>query len=133
MSDDKKCTYILDSGQRCGSWALKDKNYCFSHDPDSLEKKILAVTKGGLTRSVKVDVPMEVMPIATPGDVASLLASTINDVRAGNLDLRVANTVGYLAGVLIKALEVAEVDRKIEAVRAILLGRETNSKERSGR
>ena len=108
---------------------MKDKDYCFSHDPDSIEKKLLASTKGGLARVIKVDVPLEVITIATPGDVASLLASTINDVRTGILDLRVANTIGYLSGVLIKALEIAEVDRKIEAVRAILVARENLRKD----
>ena len=129
MSDTKKCTHILDSGLQCGSWAMDNKNYCFSHDPDSVEKKLLASTKGGLARVIQVDVPLEVITIATPGDVASLLASTINDVRTGILDLRVANTIGYLSGVLIKALEIAEVDRKIEAVRAILVARENLGKD----
>ena len=103
---------------------MANKDYCFSHDPDSREKKVLAVTKGGLTRSVRVDVPLEVIPIATPRDVVILLASTINEVREGRIDPRVANTIGFLAGHLIRALEISEVDRKIEEVHAVLLQRE---------
>ena len=112
---------------------MENTNYCFRHDPDSTEKKFLASSKGGLARSVKVNVPLEVIPIATPKDVVILLASTINEVREGRIDLRAANTIGYLATALIKALEVAESEAKVKAVSAILLSREANNKERSGK
>ena len=115
---------------------MKNKDYCFSHDPDSTEKKLLASTKGGLARVIKVDVPLEVITIATPGDVVNLLASTINEVRESRIDLRAANTIGYLSTALIKAMEVvkvAEIEAKVKAVSAILLSREANNKERSGR
>jgi len=108
---------------------MDNKNYCFSHDPDSVEKKLLASSKGGLARVIKVDVPLEVITIATPGDVVNLLASTINEVREGKIDPRVANTIGFLAGHLIRALEIAEVNRKIEEVHAVLLKREKLRKD----
>ena len=133
MLYDKHCTYILDNGQRCGAWAMTDNAYCFSHDPGNIDKRLLASSKGGLARSVKVNVPLEVIPIATPKDVVILLASTINEVREGRIDLRAANTIGYLATALIKALEVAEIEAKVKAVSAILLSREANNKERSGK
>ena len=34
--------------------------------------------------------------------MTALLATTINDVRRGRLDPRIANAVGYLAGVLLR-------------------------------
>jgi hypothetical protein len=44
-------------------------------------------------------------------------------VLAGTLDPRIANTIGYLAGHLIRAFEVAELEGKVEEVRAVLLDR----------
>lgn len=112
---------------------MTNKDFCFTHNPDSTEKRLLASSRGGLARGIKVDVPLEVITIATPGDVVNLLASTINEVREGRIDLRAANTVGYLSTALIKAMEtvkVAEIEAKVKVVSAILLSREVNNKER---
>lgn len=108
---------------------MTSKDYCFSHDPDSRETKLMASRNGGLARGAKVNTPLEVITIATPRDVVILLASTINEVREGKIDQRTANTVGFLAGQLIRALEVAEVDRKVEEVKSILSARENLRKD----
>jgi hypothetical protein len=64
------------------------------------------------------------LPMKTVGDVASLLALTVNEVRKGKLDPKVANCVGYLASVQLRALdagdlaaEVAELRRLVEGMR----------------
>jgi hypothetical protein len=57
-------------------------------------------------------------PTSTPGvseyvarppksvdDVTKLLANTINDLRSGTIDSRLANTVGFLATGMLKALQ----------------------------
>jgi hypothetical protein len=46
-------------------------------------------------------------------DVTSFLAGTISRVRKGSLDVRIANAVGYLAGVLLKALEVGKLEDRL--------------------
>jgi hypothetical protein len=54
------------------------------------------------------------------GDVVALISETINHVRKGTIDPRVANAVGYLANVLIKALEQDELETRIERLEALL-------------
>src|SRR5262249_21918667 len=49
--------------------------------------------------------------------VVKLLAETINQVRKGTLDPKVANCVGYLASILLRALEGSELAREIEQLR----------------
>jgi len=53
-----------------------------------------------------------VLPADTPGrrllntqDVSNLLADSINQVLRGQLDPKVANSVGYLATVMLRSLE----------------------------
>lgn len=123
MTNDKKCKQTLDDGQQCGAYSLKDKDFCFSHDPESREKKLEAVRKGGLAKEIVIDTPLATIAVNTPKDVVMLLAQTINEVRAGTLDPRIANTIGYLTGHLIRAFEVAEIDGKMEEVRAVLVER----------
>jgi hypothetical protein len=47
------------------------------------------------------------------GDVCVLLAKTINDVRTGRLDPKLANCVGYLSGILVRAFEVGELEERL--------------------
>jgi hypothetical protein len=51
-------------------------------------------------------------------DVVRLISETINQVRRGELDPRVANAVGYLANILIKAAEQGDMEKRIEQLEA---------------
>ncbi|NTU49645.1 MAG: hypothetical protein HGA87_01895 [Desulfobulbaceae bacterium] len=63
------------------------------------------------------------MPTKTPQDVASLLSSTIAEVRAGKMDQRVAYTVGFLTNQLLRAMEVGEIHKKLSEVHTVLSNR----------
>ena len=52
-----------------------------------------------------------------------LVASTIADLRAGRLDNKTAATVGGLAGDWLRAMGVGVLDKRLEALQAVLLGR----------
>ena len=56
-------------------------------------------------------------------DVVSLMSETINQVRKGVIDPRVANAVGYLANILIKAMEQGELESRIETLELLVKGR----------
>jgi len=63
--------------------------------------------------------------LKTARDVLALLEEQINAVRnepeAGTLEK--ARTVGYLAGIALKAVEVADLSARVEAVERVLRGR----------
>jgi len=61
----------------------------------------------------------------TQKKVLDLLADTVNRVRPGEMPPRIANTVGYLAGHMIKALEMAELEDRLKKVERIVLERKT--------
>jgi hypothetical protein len=48
---------------------------------------------------------LQYIPLKTADQVRELLGETINRVRQGRLDLRAANTIGFLAGIHLKALD----------------------------
>jgi hypothetical protein len=60
------------------------------------------------------------LPLKTVGDVTVALAATVNQVRRGELDARIANAVGYLTSVLLKALQGDVLERRLEALEAVL-------------
>jgi len=59
-------------------------------------------------------------PLASPSDVSSLLAQSINQLRRGQLDLRIANGIGYLASVLLRALEQGPMEERLAHLEAVL-------------
>jgi hypothetical protein len=56
------------------------------------------------------------------GDVTDLLGETINQVRRGQIDPRAANTLGYLATALLKALQQGDTEARLRAIEAVLIG-----------
>jgi len=63
-------------------------------------------------------------PLASGADVISLLAETINQVRRGEVDPRISNAIGYLAGILLKARERAELEERVSRLETIVAGQQ---------
>ena len=62
--------------------------------------------------------------IRTGGDVARLLAGEIVAVKAADVDaIMRARAVGYLCGVLLKAIETGEIEKRLEELEESLARR----------
>jgi hypothetical protein len=61
--------------------------------------------------------------INTPNDVVTAAVQTVNEVRTGQLPPKVASTIGYLLGVVLKAYEVANLDQRVEMIESVLIER----------
>ena len=46
------------------------------------------------------------------------MAESIIEIRAGKLDPRIANALGYLGGSYLRALEVSDLERRLDALDA---------------
>lgn len=113
-----RCQHIKFDGQQCGAAALRDSTYCYFHDPRYSEERAAARRAGGRERCKKaVILPPETedLPIKNRRQILKLLAQTINHVRTGKIDPKVANSIGYLAGIAMKIFEKGG-DQKITVV-----------------
>lgn len=126
-----QCRHIKSDRSRCRANARHGSNYCFFHDPASAVERDKARQNGGRERSRRATV----LPPNTPDkplnsayDVTVLLAETINQVRRGEIDPRISNAVGYLAGVLLKAKENDEIEQRLARLESILASQRMNSK-----
>lgn len=120
-----KCEFIKPDGQNCEAYAVKGTSFCYFHNPDiSDEEKKEAQTNGGANRALTLKEPLPVLPIAQPNDAVLLVADTINRVRAGKLDIRTANCLGFLADKLIKAFEASQTNDKLERIERLLAQRQ---------
>ena len=62
------------------------------------------------------------LPVRNAADVTALLGTTINEVRQGKLDPKVANAIGFLAGVLLRALETSDIAEQFASFRKQIEG-----------
>jgi hypothetical protein len=106
---------VNETGERCQAFALKGSDYCWFHDPIKVQQRIEACQKGGKVGMRKV-LPESNVKIRSLTDIVKLLESTINDVRTGQLDVRIANSVAYLAGVLRQVMEQEFLEKRVESI-----------------
>jgi hypothetical protein len=102
---------VKEDGKRCAAHAQVGRKYCFFHDPDTREAQREAGRAGGSRPKLKTlgaDAPD--VAVADVGGVVTLLAETISQVRRGELDPRIGNALGYLSGILLRALELTKAD-----------------------
>ncbi len=110
-----QCTYKKRDGKGCGAPALTDKSYCALHAEPG--RAAALGSKGGRRRAVFS--PGDLRDFAAPktaADLRDLLAESIIEIRAGKLDPRVANALGYLGASYLRALEVSDVESRLDAL-----------------
>ena len=108
------CKFIKPDGAICKAKAIKGSDYCFSHNPDFIEQKIEAVTKGGLNRR-SIDIYGEELNLETARDIKKLISKTINLIWTGKMQTSSpANSIGFLARVFLDAQERSDIEIRIE-------------------
>ena len=119
----RQCDHIKDDQSRCSANALHGSDYCFFHDPSMTAERDAARKKGGEERSRKAAVLSSETPdkqLSCAADVTALLAETINQVRRGEIDPKVSNAVGYLAAILLRARERADLEQRLARLESIV-------------
>jgi len=118
------CRAVKPDGSRCQAAPLPGSDFCFFHDPSKAVERREAQALGGRQNRMKtLDAAAPDVKLEDCGDVVALLSETINQVRKGMIDPRIANSVGYLANVVIKAFAQEELETRIERLEALLEGR----------
>jgi hypothetical protein len=77
----------------------------------------------------------------TAADLRDLLAESMIEIRTGRLDPRIANALGYLGASYLRALEVSDLESRLEALdmtqraeeRAFLQSSPPDSEQEGGR
>jgi len=121
-----RCTYIKPDGERCNANAMSGTNYCFTHNPDiNDQEREQARTRGGQARALTLAKPLPLLAINEPEDAVRLVIDTISRVRAGELDIKTANCIGFLTDKLLKAFELSRLKDRIELVERVTLEKTT--------
>ena len=120
-SKKRPCNRLKVDGTPCQAAALRESGFCFFHDPSRKAERRAAQTEGGRQNRMKTlsdEVPD--IKIRDSKDVVALLSDTINQVRKGHLDPRVANSVGCLANLWVRVREQSELENRIDKLEQLL-------------
>jgi hypothetical protein len=105
----KRCSAENREGKRCGAWAAAGATQCALHsDPERAAE--IGSKHGRKVTSPSPAAALPHRPLKNIGDVSELLEETINRVRQGPFDLKAANSIGFLAGILLKALDSGKIE-----------------------
>jgi len=112
-----QCTFTTKEGTQCGFPAQNGLSVCFVHDPDKERERAEARRRGGESRKAPtLPVGAPEFDLKTAEDVRAMLEDTINKVRAGQLDAKIANNLGYLSSQLLKAIEISDVEQRLDEI-----------------
>ena len=120
-----RCNATTQQGMACRAAPVPGRAYCLFHDPAKAASQTHARRAGGRERSKPAAVVAATEPdlaLSTVHEVGTMLADAINRVRKGTLDTKIANTLGFLAGVLIKSIETGEMEQRLAALESAVTG-----------
>ena len=113
------CAHVRANGERCRGYAVIGGRFCFAHDPALADKRADDRRRGGEAGKV-APLADSAFAVRSLGDVLALIETTINDVRAGRVDVKVANAVGYLANVAVKVMQQTDIEARLDALESVL-------------
>jgi len=119
----RQCEHRLPTGKRCRAHARMNDRFCFFHSAVTAADRGRARRAGGVARSWGAAVlPSDTqdLPLHNTDDVCALLAESINQVRRGQIDPRVANAMGYLASILLGALQQGPLEERLQRLEETL-------------
>ena len=91
---------------------------CLFHSPEFAASRAAGRRAGGQTRSrqraVIADAP--VVCFASVSDVTKLLSETATATRRGELDPKVASTLGYLGSIALRSLVQGDIEQRLLAI-----------------
>jgi hypothetical protein len=117
------CEAIKPEGRQCEAAAIAGSRYCYFHDPGKARDRKAAQQAGGRARSRR----MAVLPGGTPdypletaAQGIALLREVVNKVIRGDLDPKIATTVGYLISIVIRGFSQHEFESRIAMLEDVL-------------
>jgi len=119
-----KCKHKKENGEQCNSSAMNGSNYCYFHNPTiSKEEKKDTQARGGKNRKAILKESLPEIKIKKVSDITLLLVNTINQVRIGKMDAKIANCIGFLSDKLIKTMEVSNLEERLKKIEQLIMGK----------
>jgi hypothetical protein len=107
-----QCDAIGKSGLRCRSGAMSGFEKCFFHskDPNHVKLRLAGRKQGGIKVQAHNRLHLarrtaDISAITSCEELRAVIAETISQVRRGEIEPRIGNTIGYLLSVAMVSLQ----------------------------
>lgn len=125
-----KCRATRKDGKPCRADAVAGSDYCSFHDPKKADAFHNGRVKGGEAGKLATlsavspwrgtEGEVAVLKSVEPAELVNLLCDTIDNVLTGAIDPKVANAVGYLAGVIVKIQQYEAIEERLASIEEAL-------------
>lgn len=113
----KNCSKIKSDGSPCRGYRINGSKFCFAHAPEKARERAKARKLGGLNRRIKRDTDQKPPEVKSAVDLLVLVNAAISDAWKIEKDTeRRARVLGYLVTVASRALQVGEMENRLEAI-----------------
>ncbi len=96
--------------------ALQGQKRCFAHHPAKRQERAEARRRGGHNRRRPKSAPPQSLELSSVAEVRSLLETAARDTLVLENSVARNRTLAYLAGVVLKALEVGQLAERVAAM-----------------
>jgi hypothetical protein len=108
-----RCQKPKRDGSQCKASALTGKKYCALHSDAGRAAEL--GSRGGRRRSVLSPDSLKMFPAPrSAADARDLLAQSIVELRAGQLDTRIATSICSLVTEFLRCLEICTIEETVE-------------------
>ena len=120
MGSGRQCSEMAQSGEPCRSPAMTGVDVCFTHDPDSQERRQEARRKGGRLSSKVARLEKSLSANPTLAGVVDVLGQVTEEVRAGEMSPAIGNSIASLSRAMIAAIEAADSATRLRELEAVI-------------
>jgi hypothetical protein len=99
------CPAITRAGNVCGQRVEEGADFCHRHDPARAEERKRAASKAGKSK-----------PLSESAKIRESILALIEEVKAGDVDPKIANCVAVLSNVAIGTLRLDAKLRELENI-----------------
>jgi hypothetical protein len=123
----RRCKGTRADGQPCGMPPMADSAFCWSHDPANADAAAEARRVGGLRRKKEGTVASAYSfgGLESVHDIRRLLDIAVVDTLSIENSIQRSRALAYLAQMALRALEVGEVQDRLQVLEGLVLGRRT--------
>jgi hypothetical protein len=115
-----RCNAKTTAGKQCRAAAGKDGLCALHADPKIAAEMGRKSGQARRTKDLLAQERAELSPPRTAQEVRVALGEFISDVRSKRLDPKVAGILGSLASVLLRSIEVSDIEMRLAALESVL-------------
>jgi hypothetical protein len=117
----QRCQWIKGDGASCQAMVMEGDIYCFFHHPGKAGEREAAQRRGGEGNRAPVLPPdPSDFLLKSSQDVLEFLTTVINQVFRKEIGTKEATAIGYLVGIVQKALAARDFEERLAAVEAMI-------------